>query len=49
LWPGPWQWAIYEVRDLRTARELLARGAQFAETMTVRGMLALYKEAHRQW
>jgi glycerophosphoryl diester phosphodiesterase len=49
LWPGPWAWAIYEVRDLRTARDLQARGAQFVESMTVRGMLALYKEARRQW
>ncbi len=22
LWPGPWDWAIYEVRDLETARQL---------------------------
>jgi glycerophosphoryl diester phosphodiesterase len=49
LWPGPWAWAIYEVRDLRTARDLQARGARFVESMTVRGMLALYKEARRQW
>jgi glycerophosphoryl diester phosphodiesterase len=49
LWPGPWDWAIYEVRDLKTARDCQARGAKFVETMTVRGLLHAYAEARRQW
>jgi glycerophosphoryl diester phosphodiesterase len=39
LWTGPWQWAIYEVRDLATARGCRARGAGFVETMTVRALV----------
>ena len=49
LWPGPWDWAIYEVRDLKTAKDCQARGAKFVETMTVRGLLHAYAEARRQW
>lgn len=42
LWSGPWQWAIYEVRDLDTALGCQARGAKYVETMDVRGLLAAY-------
>jgi glycerophosphoryl diester phosphodiesterase len=49
LWPGPWDWAVYEVRDLKTAKACQARGAKFVETMTVRGLLNAYAEARRQW
>jgi len=49
LWPGPWEWAIYEVRDLATARDCQARGARFVETMTVRGLLRAYEEHRRRW
>lgn len=49
LWPGPWDWAVYEVRDLKTAKDCQARGAKFVETMTVRGLLHAYAEARRQW
>jgi glycerophosphoryl diester phosphodiesterase len=49
LWQGPWNWAIYEVRDLRTAQKLRDRGARFVETMTVRGMMTAYEESKRQW
>jgi glycerophosphoryl diester phosphodiesterase len=49
LWPGPWSWAIYEVRDLKTARHCHELGARFVETMTVRGMLSAYAEARRHW
>jgi len=49
LWPGPWDWAIYEVRDLKTARACKARGAKFVETMAVRGLLHAYAEGRRQW
>ena len=49
LWEGPWDWALYEVRDLKTAKDCHARGAKFVETMAVRGLLHAYAEAHRQW
>jgi glycerophosphoryl diester phosphodiesterase len=49
LWPGSWQWAIYEVRDLKTAQQCQALGAGFIETMTVKGMLAAYEESRRKW
>jgi len=49
LWTGPWDWALYEVRDLKTAKACQARGAKFVETMAVRGLLHAYAEAHRQW
>jgi glycerophosphoryl diester phosphodiesterase len=42
LWPGPWSWAVYEVRDLTTARRCHAQGALFVETMTVRTLLEAY-------
>jgi glycerophosphoryl diester phosphodiesterase len=42
LWPGPWDWAIYEIRDALTARALRARGARFVETMTVRTLQTQY-------
>ena len=45
LWEGPWQWALYEVRDLDTARACARLGADFVETMTVRDMLAAYAGA----
>jgi glycerophosphoryl diester phosphodiesterase len=49
LWRGPWDWAIYEVRDLRTAQRLRDRGARFVETMTVRGLMKAFEESRRQW
>jgi glycerophosphoryl diester phosphodiesterase len=49
LWPGPWEWALYEVRDLKTARDCHARGARFVETMAVRGLLHAYAESRHQW
>jgi glycerophosphoryl diester phosphodiesterase len=42
LWPGPWEWAIYEIRDAPTARAVCARGAGFVETMTVRALQMQY-------
>ncbi|HVN43408.1 MAG TPA: glycerophosphodiester phosphodiesterase family protein [Steroidobacteraceae bacterium] len=49
LWPGPWSWAVYEVRDVTTARHCQALGADFVETMAVRGLLTAYEESRRQW
>ena len=48
LWAGPWQWAVYEVRDLKTARDCQERGAHFVETMAVRGFMAAYAESRRR-
>jgi len=42
FWPGPWAWAVYEVRDLETARRCGQRGAAFVETMTVRALMQAY-------
>jgi glycerophosphoryl diester phosphodiesterase len=49
LLPGPWGWALYEVRDLKTARECQSRGARYVETMAVRSLSAAYEESQRQW
>jgi glycerophosphoryl diester phosphodiesterase len=49
LWAGPWAWALYEVRDLKTARSCKARGATFVETMAVRGLMHAYAESRHQW
>jgi glycerophosphoryl diester phosphodiesterase len=48
LWLGPWQWAIYEIRDLGTARHCRAIGAKFVETMAVRSLREAYDEARRE-
>jgi glycerophosphoryl diester phosphodiesterase len=42
LWPGAWQWAIYEVREVDTARRCGRLGADFVETMAVRDMVQAY-------
>ena len=49
LWPGPWDWVLYEVRDIKTVKACQARGARFVETMTVRGLQHAYVESRRQW
>lgn len=40
LWPGPWQWAVYEVTDPTQALALAARGIDFVESMAVGELLA---------
>jgi glycerophosphoryl diester phosphodiesterase len=45
LWPGPWTWAIYEIRDLEAARRCAQLGAHAVETMHVRAMLEAYATA----
>lgn len=40
LWPGPWQWALYEVVDPQLALTLAARGAAMIETMAIGELLA---------
>jgi glycerophosphoryl diester phosphodiesterase len=49
LWPGPWHWAIYEIRDLATAQRCHALGAAYVESMTVRAMQAAFAESRRKW
>jgi glycerophosphoryl diester phosphodiesterase len=39
LWPGPWQWALYDVVDAELALRWAARGVQFIETWDIGGML----------
>ncbi len=38
--PGPWEWVLYEVGDPDVARDLLARGARWLETMDLAGLRA---------
>ena len=33
LWPGVWQWIVYEVESIGSAREWLSRGAHYIESM----------------
>jgi len=40
LWPGRWQWAVYEVSAPERALALAARGIDFVETMAVGELLA---------
>jgi glycerophosphoryl diester phosphodiesterase len=49
LWPGPWDWALYEVRDIKTAQACQSLGARYVETMAVRGLCAAYQENRRKW
>jgi len=49
LWPGPWDWALYEVRDIRTAQQCQSLGARYVETMAVRSLRAAYEENRRKW
>jgi glycerophosphoryl diester phosphodiesterase len=49
LWPGPWDWALYEVRDIRTAQQCQSLGARYVETMAVRSLRAAYEEHRRKW
>jgi len=39
LWPGPWQWALYEFTDPELALQWHHRGAQFIETMAITELL----------
>lgn len=39
LWPGAWQWAVYEVTDAGQALALAARGIRFVETMAIGELL----------
>ncbi len=49
LWQGPWSWALYEVRDLKTARHCQQIGTTYVESMAVRGLLNAYGEHRRGW
>jgi glycerophosphoryl diester phosphodiesterase len=48
LQPGPWDWALYEVRDLGTARACQSLGARYVETMAVRELRDAFEESRRQ-
>ncbi len=39
LWPGPWDWALYDVIDPELALGLAARGARLIETAAIGEML----------
>ena len=40
LWPGVWQWIVYEVESIGSAREWLSRGAHYIESMWTGELLA---------
>ena len=40
LWPGAWQWIVYEVESIGTAREWLSRGVHYVESMWAGELLA---------
>ena len=48
LWPGRWDWALYEVRDVATARRCGEWGAAYVETMAVREMIEAYRSVNEQ-
>ena len=39
LWPGPWQWALYEVTQAKVALQLAGLGANYIETMAIAELL----------
>ena len=39
LWPGPWQWVLYDVNSAQLVRTLAARGAHLFETGNVEELL----------
>jgi len=39
LWPGPWQWALYDIVDADEALRWFTRGANFIETWDIGKML----------
>lgn len=32
LWPGPWQWVAFEIDDIQSAEQWVARGARYLES-----------------
>jgi len=40
LWPGPWQWALYDIVDPDVALQWYNRGVELIETWDIGGMLA---------
>ncbi|MCF6282974.1 MAG: hypothetical protein L3J28_12360 [Candidatus Polarisedimenticolaceae bacterium] len=40
LWPGPWQWAVYDTADAELALQLAQRNISLIETMAIGEMLA---------
>jgi glycerophosphoryl diester phosphodiesterase len=44
LWPGPWQWVVYEVDDVALAQALVRRGVPLLETMVIEGMAGAVAE-----
>ena len=39
VWPGPWQWAFYEITQAKQAFELTEMGVDYIETMAVAELL----------
>jgi glycerophosphoryl diester phosphodiesterase len=45
LWPGPWDWAIYEIADGAQLRHWRGRGCRLFETMRVADLIAADEDA----
>ena len=39
LWPGPWQWCVYDVRDPLEARALMDKGARWIQSKDPQALL----------
>lgn len=39
LWPGPWQWALYDIVDPQTALHWISRGVKFIESWDIGRLL----------
>ena len=40
LWPGPWQWALYDIVDPQVALRWISRGVKFIESWDIGRLLA---------
>ena len=45
LWPGTWQWVLYEIDSYELAQRLKARGPHLVETMQVASMIESFRKA----
>ncbi|MEM7249836.1 MAG: glycerophosphodiester phosphodiesterase family protein [Pseudomonadota bacterium] len=46
LWPGEWQWAVYEIVEPEQAHRLRERGIDFIETMAVETLVSAFSGGH---
>lgn len=44
FWKGPWDWALYDIFDLRLAKKFFQRGVSFIETGDIEKLLNQYQK-----